>query len=152
MNKFAEMIKIAEIHKARINNCIELLSVIFPLNADKIRDLSEYNILLTEMLISRFSKLQDYLGNKIINEFLKDKGDYSEEFSTIDKLNKLEHFGIIENTHLWKEMSEVRNHVAHEYPNNPELTAKYLNQIFTLAPKLVSILDKITQKTTFYNY
>jgi hypothetical protein len=42
---------------------------------------------------------------------------------------------------LYEQVS--RNHISHEYPEHPELTAKYLNKIFSLSPQLLLILSKI---------
>lgn len=66
----------------------------------------------------------------------------------LDKINKLERLGIIENVELWKEMRDARNHIAHEYPDHPELTALYLNKVFDLAPKLLKFFDTIKNKGT----
>ncbi|MDX2050621.1 MAG: hypothetical protein SFT93_05600, partial [Rickettsiaceae bacterium] len=66
-----------------------------------------------------------------------------ENMTMIDKLNKLEKLQIINSVSTWEEMRRTRNHIAHEYPDKPELTAKYLNQIYNLAPELLNILDNI---------
>ncbi len=44
-------------------------------------------------------------------------------------------------------MREVRNHLAHEYPEHPEITAAHLNQVFTLSPQLLNILNNIKNKS-----
>jgi hypothetical protein len=67
----------------------------------------------------------------------------------IDKLNKLEKLSIIENSSLWFELREIRNHISHEYPDNPSATAKYLNQLYVAIPKLLSILDNIKARIDF---
>ena len=60
----------------------------------------------------------------------------------IDRLNALEKLGLIDNTEDWKDLREVRNHLAHEYPDAPEITAANLNHAFQLAPKLLLTLEK----------
>ena len=61
----------------------------------------------------------------------------------IDKINKLEKLGILSHAALWNEMRFARNSAAHEYPNHPELTAIFLNQVFNLSPALIEILNNI---------
>jgi uncharacterized protein YutE (UPF0331/DUF86 family) len=146
MNKLHNMIKIADIHAARIKMAVTGLQNFFPLTTGKIPNLSDNEIMLIELLISRFAKLQDYLGRIIIDEFLKKTGDYSDDLTMIDKLHKLERLKIIESADVWENMRRTRNHISHEYPDAPALTAKYLNQIFTLTPKLLNILEKIKEK------
>lgn len=143
MNKLKEIIKIAQIHVTRIEWAMAKLKESFPLKKNDILDLSDQELLLIELLVSRFAKLQDFIGNKIINEFLRSTQDYTDNLTMLDKLNKLERIEIIETVDIWEEMREVRNHITHEYPDEPALTAKYLNQIFDLTPKLLDIFNRI---------
>lgn len=146
MNKLEEMFKVSEIHAKRITLALIELKPLFPLNQEKVLNLSNQNLLWIELLISRFSKLQDFIGRKMIDEFLRMTKDYSENLTMVEKLNKLECLEIIESPDLWEQMREARNHIAHEYPDEPALTAKYLNQIFYFAPKLLQILDRIKNR------
>lgn len=142
-DKLNEFLKIADIHVDRINFALRKLNKTFPLQENEIVDLDENDIPLFELLVSRFAKLQDFIGRKIIDEYLQTQGEYSEEHTMLDKLNLLEKFGIIESVQEWQKMREVRNHLTHEYPDHPELTAKYLNQLFELTPKLILIFERI---------
>jgi hypothetical protein len=132
MNKFVELIKIADIHVNRINLAIKHTNHLFPINALKLKALTEEELAWIDLLINRFGKLQDFIGAKLIDIFLDMQEEYSNELTMLDKINKLEKFGIIENAELWKEMSKMRNHIAHEYPDNPEILAFYLNQMLEL--------------------
>lgn len=147
MNTLHEMIKIAEIHADRITLATQTLKKIFPLDADKAARLNQQELLWVELLVSRFAKLQDFLGKTLIDAFLSSIGEYTDNATMIDKINLLERLEIIENAEIWKLMREARNHISHEYPEHPELTARYLNQIFDLAPKLLNILGKIQHKS-----
>ena len=143
MTEFHEILKIADIHAARIKMALNKLNPSLPFDASKITSLTEKELLLTDLLVYRFGKLQDLLGNKIINEFLKIIDEYADNLTMLDKVNKLERLEIIKNVELWKEMRKIRNHVANEYPEHPELTAEYLNTIIRLSPNLLQILDNI---------
>jgi uncharacterized protein with HEPN domain len=61
----------------------------------------------------------------------------------LDKLNKLEKYGIISDSLQWIEMRKARNIVEHEYPDNSELVAKTLNLIFKYCPGLINIKEKL---------
>lgn len=69
----------------------------------------------------------------------------------IDKLNRLEKFRIIKDAHLWREITSLRNHLAHEYPEQPELTAKYLNLVYELSKDLLIVLHNITDRINTLN-
>ena len=145
-NKLHEIFKIANIHVDRIKLALQHIGNLFPVSASMIVNMGENDIVWIELFISRFGKLQDLIGTKLINIFLEENQENIEQLTMLDKINKLERFGIIENIELWKEIRAIRNHIAHDYPNAPELTAKYLNQLFNLTPKLLDILDKIKNK------
>jgi uncharacterized protein with HEPN domain len=136
----------AAIHEKRLLYALNHLAPILPITAETIRNLSDQEILIIELLISRFSKLQDFMGSKLINLALENMGEFSNELTMIDKINKLEKFHLIKDAILWKEMRELRNHLSHEYPNNPELLAKYLNQAYRLSFELIECLNNIRNK------
>jgi hypothetical protein len=146
MNTLKEKIKLADIHATRMTMAMDELKPIFPLCETKIANLNKQQFLLLELLTSRFTKLQDLIGRKIIDEFLLSKEEFIDTDTMIDKINKLERMQIISNAQTWSHMREVRNHIAHEYPDRPELTARYLNQLFDLSPKLLAILHNIKNK------
>jgi hypothetical protein len=146
MNKVLELIKIADIHADRIFFAIDKLRSIFPISAENVQKFSEQELLLIELLTSRFAKLQDFIGAKCIDAFLDSKAEMIAQMTMIDKINKLELLGVIETADLWFKMREVRNHLSHEYPDNYEIIAEFLNQVFVLAPKLLELLHNIKKK------
>ena len=146
MTEINEIIKIADIHADRIKMALNELQPLLPFNAQEIEALEKETLLLTDLLVHRFGKLQDLLGNKIINEFLILIDEYDPRLSMLDKIHKLERLEIIEDAELWKEMRKVRNHVTHEYPDHPDFTAKDLNKIVALAPELIQILENIKSR------
>lgn len=147
MNKLDEMLKIADIHSSRIELALNELKSIFPITEDKVDRLSREELLLTELLVSRFAKLQDLIEEKIIDALFVEKDERVENLMMIDKLNKLERLEIIDNVKIWKTMGDVRNYLTHEYPENPEKTAENLNALVVLAPKLLAILKNIKDKS-----
>ncbi|MFY7843350.1 MAG: hypothetical protein ACOVOR_04970 [Rhabdochlamydiaceae bacterium] len=119
---------------------------LFPINSEAVRNMQEDDLAWIELLINRFGKLQDLIGSKIIDVFLEKHEESVSHLTVLDKLHRLEKLEIIEDTELWKEMRKARNHLDREYPDNPEIMAKYMNQIFNLAPKLLSILSNLKKR------
>lgn len=144
--ELGEILRIAYIHAGRIKMALDELRSLLPFDVQKIESLSKENLVMTDFLIHRFGKLQDLIGNKLINEFLILVDEYAPNLSMLDKIHKIERLEIIEDTELWKEMRGVRNHLTYEYPDHPEFTANDLNLIVKLAPTLLSILDKIKDR------
>lgn len=62
---------IANKHILRINESLSELRNTFPVSADSVKKFSKQEILNIEMLTSRFAKLQDHLGENVIDLFLR---------------------------------------------------------------------------------
>lgn len=116
---------------------------IFPIDVEKFNNLKEEEFLFIELLVNRFSKLQDFIGTKLIDSFFEIKAEIVSNMTMIDKINRLERLGVIKHTSLWVQMIEARNHLVHEYPNHPEITIRYINQVFELSSELLHMLDSI---------
>ncbi len=140
---FTEAIKIADIHQARLVKSVEHLQSLFPMTPDKMQDIKEIDLLYIEMLTSRFSKLQDYIGSTLIDLFLDSLAENKLRLSMIDKLHLLEKIGVIEDSFVWIRMREIRNHLAHEYPLAPEITCDHLNKVFLCIPDLLTFLENL---------
>lgn len=136
----------AKIHIDRLNYAMEKLQRKYPLTGEIVAATTDEELLLWELLTSRFAKLQDFMGNKIFNAYLNVVGENIDSWTMIDKINKLEKLGIITSADFWINMRLLRNHLAHEYPEHPEITAKYLNQTIEAVPQLLDCLNKILLK------
>lgn len=146
MTEFNEIMKIADIHEKRIKSALKHLKHLFPINVEILENFSEEDLAWIDLLINRFGKLQDIMGSKIIDLFLEAQQENVENLTILDKINKLERLGLIEDAELWKEMRRTRDHIAHEYPDTPSLMVKYLNQIFELTSKIIVILTNIKSR------
>jgi uncharacterized protein YutE (UPF0331/DUF86 family) len=63
--------------------------------------------------------------------------------SFIDILNKLEKLGFLESAEKWKQIREIRNAIAHDYPDNPDLVATNLNQAINIAYELLNYWQRL---------
>ena len=62
----------------------------------------------------------------------------------IDRLNRLEKFGVLDEAENWMKMRQIRNHLSHEYPDQPEIMAEYLNDAFNFGKTLLYYLEATT--------
>lgn len=75
---------------------------------------------LTDQILFRFAKLQDAMGQRLNPATLAALREPCEEWPMQDRLNRLEKLGFIE-VELWLEWREIRNRLAHEYPDDGTL-------------------------------
>jgi hypothetical protein len=75
---------------------------------------------LVDQLLFRFIKLQDAVGERLVPASLTALDEPYEDWSMRDRLNRLEKLGYLD-VDNWLTWREVRNRLAHEYPDKPEL-------------------------------
>lgn len=136
-----EVLKIADIHYLRISEAIDHIN--FEITKETITKLTHEQLTIIDSLILRFGQLQDLIGSKLIDLFFKEKLEDYLKLSMKDKLNRLERLEIIDNSDIWIDMRNARNLGSHEYPDNPELMAKYINDVLNFAPVLLQIYNKL---------
>lgn len=124
----------------------QIIMPLMPMTKEKIINLSLHEKLLMDALVSRYSKIQDMLSNKIFMLFLKAVGEKIDGLTFIDVLNRLEKLHVLPSMYRWKDLRDLRNHLAHEYPDRPDLMAGFLNQAYEAIPELIAIFETIDQR------
>ncbi len=75
---------------------------------------------LTDQILFRFMKLQDALGERLIPATLGMLAEAFEDWPMRDRLDRLEKLGYLD-VESWLRWRELRNRLAHEYPDAPDL-------------------------------
>ena len=96
------------------------------------------------MMTTRFGKLQDIIGSKIFPIILNLLEEEAVAF--IDKLNKLEKLGYIDDANWWIELREIRNKIAHDYPDDHDLICSHLCVFILKAAELIEFWQKLKTK------
>lgn len=97
---------------------------------------------LLDQAAYRFMKLQDSLGEKVLPAILELTLDpLPPEASFAEKLQRLERLGALRSAGIWRLLREVRNSLAHEYPENPALQAAALTRLMRGVSELIELWD-----------
>ena len=107
----------------------------------------EKNIECSEMLdafISRFARLQDSLGDKLLPALLR--VSLESTGSQLDNLLRAEKLGWIESADRWVEIRVLRNRLVHDYMNS----AEDLLQALIAALDSVSVLIETQSRLASY--
>ncbi len=75
---------------------------------------------LTDQILYRFTKLQDAMGERLVPATLDWLHEPQEAWPMRDRLDRLEKLGFLD-VEDWLQWRDVRNRLAHEYPDQPEL-------------------------------
>lgn len=99
------------------------------LDATRVATLADADRRVLDQLAYRFGKLQDTLGERVLPALLDVAQEPLPERATFaEKLQRLERLGAIDGAAQWKALREVRNQIAQEYPDAPEVRAAAVNQ------------------------
>ena len=75
---------------------------------------------LTDQILYRFTKLQDAMSERLIPATLGWLREAHEAWPMRDRLDRLEKLGFLD-VNTWLHWRDVRNRLAHEYPDQVEL-------------------------------
>ncbi len=134
-----------DVHAKRIRYAQEQCAPFFPLTATSYKTLTEDAITYLDQLVYRYTKLQDTLGAKLFPLIVEHLREDAESLTIVDKLSQLERSGAIESSQKWQEMRELRNQLAHDYEDDPDSAADYLNELFTSSNELLSFQTRASR-------
>ena len=133
-------------HRHHMRHALASIAPRRPLSAATLADLDDDAVQDIDQFVLRFGKLQDVLGTRLFPVLLDVLQESYEDRPMLDKLNRLEKLGLLESTEAWEKLRALRNHFAHEYPDEPALRAAYLNQGFDAAARIETILQRIGRR------
>ena len=79
-----------------------------------------------DAFVSRFGRLQDTVGNKLLPHYLDLVGETPG--SVIDNLNRVEKLGLIDSADRWMALRGLRNQMIHEYIEDSGKLVEALNR------------------------
>lgn len=132
----------AQKHIAKINKSLDLLQVVMPLTSEKYIHLNEPQQDKLDVLVFRFAKLQDLLGDKIFRNILEYSGFNTTQKPFVKLLSELEKEGLLE-LNKWIELRGVRNTIAHEYPDDEATIIESINYIYENIKFLIEVVDRM---------
>lgn len=92
-----------------------------------------------DAFVSRFGRLQDTLGDKLLPLLLMALGEQTG--AAIDNLDRAERLGLIPSADQWMTLRRLRNRMIHEYVEDPAILADALET----AHRAVSVLTQVTE-------
>lgn len=94
-----------------------------------------------EAFVSRFGRLQDTLGDKLLPVYLEALGEPLG--AAIDNLDRAEKLGLIPSSDEWLAIRKLRNQMVHEYIEAPTTLADALQAGHEFVPTLSAVVDNI---------
>lgn len=99
-----------------------------------------------EAFTSRFCRLQDTLGDKLLPVLLKALGE--PERALLINLEKAEKYGWLESSEHWLALRQLRNQMIHEYIENAQTLFDALTTAYDNTDFLKDFADKLERQTS----
>jgi hypothetical protein len=135
------------LHKKRAKAALDEIVSWDNIDSDVFEDFEKIKTIDT--FIYRFIKLQDMMGDKLFKVFLDEIGEYKDNMSLLDILDKLEKFELITRSSDWMNYRKLRNQLTHEYPNNEDdiiegiiLSIEVYNEIDIILNNIIEYTNK----------
>ena len=116
-------------HIARSRRAWGLLEAFFPLTTEKLKSASEEQIGHIDQFVYRFTKLQDAMGARLFPSLYAWNEERYEPKPFRDVLNRLEQLEILPSVRRWQFFRDLRNVLAHDYPETIDQTVMTLNTL-----------------------
>lgn len=99
-----------------------------------------------EAFVSRFSRLQDSLGDKLLPALLKLAGEAPR--TTIENLDRAEKLGWVDSVDDWLALRKLRNQMVHEYIEDLVVLTDALNRGHASVGILLKVAQTLSSETT----
>ncbi len=131
---------VALIHRSRIEAALAHLRGCLPRTGTELAQADYPVIASIELLTSRFGKLQDHLGGQLVPLALELGAEPLPPAATfLDRLLLLEKRRILPSVVECRRLRELRNELAHDYPDDPDEAAAALAIVVAAVPSLLTI-------------
>ena len=94
-----------------------------------------------EAFVSRFGRLQDTLGDKLLPLLLAALGE--KPSAAIDNLDRAERLGLLKSADEWMTMRNLRNQMVHEYVEDPIVLISALQTGHAFVPALTTTANNM---------
>jgi hypothetical protein len=94
-----------------------------------------------EAFVSRFARLQDTVGDKLLPQLLRALGEKTA--SALDNLNLAERLGFLDSVDDWMMMRTLRNQMVHEYIEDPTILVNALQTGHAYVPNLIETANNM---------
>ncbi|MEF8823362.1 MAG: hypothetical protein V5B78_04485 [Desulfohalobiaceae bacterium] len=144
-SKIDSAIRENDIHLQRLDRAKRLLAEFFPLTEGTFQSLTEEQIEHIDQFVYRFTKLQDSMGTRLLPAVYSWLEADSRPVPFLDILSRLEQLRLIEDASQWQFFRNLRNNLAHDYPESVQQTVETLNLLFQHLQELESMYSGIRE-------
>lgn len=122
-------IKEGSAHLERLRDSDRYLQELRPFSATTLESMDKKVVLHLDQFIYRFTKLQDSMARRLLPSLYALLEADTQPRAFLDILGRLEQLNVITSVETWQQFRNLRNNLAHDYPENLQQTADTLNEL-----------------------
>lgn len=126
-------------HLEWLRDSAQHLNPMRPFTAQILKTIQKDDVLHLDQFIYRFTKLQDSMARRLLPSLYVLLEADTEPKPFLDVLNRLEQLRVIPSAAKWQQLRNLRNNLAHDYPENLQQTADTLNELLETWKELETI-------------
>jgi len=128
-------------HAEKIRRAVQILAPLVPFSVETFSGLGDETIMVVDQLIYRFTKMQDSLGTRFLPAVYALLEDDDRPRPFLDILNRLEQLRVVEDVATWQFFRELRNRLAHDYPESVQQTIETLNLLHSGIERFLKLYE-----------
>jgi hypothetical protein len=136
-------VKECDKHLDRIRKARQRLEKVFPLTAGQLDRADDALVEHIDQFVYRFTKLQDAMGTRLLPTLHAFLEENDRPLPFLDVLGTLEKYQVIPSLVEWQFFRNLRNSLAHEYPEDIEQTVQALNTLYGQWPRMEAMYEQV---------
>ncbi|QEN05664.1 hypothetical protein EW093_13395 [Thiospirochaeta perfilievii] len=128
-------------HVNRIRKVLNNINIHKPVLEKEIKNDENDIVAKIDQLIYRFTKLQDSMGTRLYPSLYTILEGNNKIIPFLDILNRLEKLGVITSVSDWQFFRNLRNNLAHDYPDSLGKTVETINLLISEIEKLIDMFN-----------
>jgi hypothetical protein len=118
-----------ESHLEKLHTSEDYLQALRPITPSTLKALDDDAVLRLDQFVYRFTKLQDSMARRLLPSLYSLLEADTEPKPFLDILSRLEQLEVLPSVQTWQRFRNLRNNLAHDYPESLDQTAETLNQL-----------------------
>jgi len=133
-------------HLKRMNQAYSRVERVLPFNRENFPPEDENISAHLDQFLFRFIKMQDSIAKRLLPSIYQILEDTRDPRPFLDILNRLEQLEVLESVDTWQFFRDLRNNLAHDYPESREQNIINLNVLFQRWREFTSLYTGIKSR------
>ena len=124
-----------------MNHAAKVLANLVPFTVESLSSLPDEELARLDQFIYRFTKAQDSMSRRLLPSLYTWLENDPSPRPFLDVINRLEQLGVLLEVSIWQKFRNLRNSLAHDYPDSQDQTVATINELFASIGDFISLFQ-----------